>query len=205
MYDDDAIPSIKELNPEHIILHAGTNALNSRKTTSKISKSILDLTNSLRNDTNTIHVSLTVPQNDSLNNKVNEVNSCLRNICQERNIKIINDTDTIDPSKHLNESLFHLNRYGAIDFAKNFKKSLCYLDRRDVGNSEGLHHDKASIPDFVGDTFHCDHNDVLTENGNEVLFLCSEYHSNYLDKLRNNFLATLIQMLLPKIKLFGEL
>ena len=27
---------------------------------------------------------------------------------QQRNIKIINHTDTIDPSKHLNESLFYL-------------------------------------------------------------------------------------------------
>ena len=28
-------------------------------------------------------------------------------MCQQRNIKIINHTDTIDPSKYLSESLFH--------------------------------------------------------------------------------------------------
>ena len=44
-------------------------------------------------------------------------------MCQQRNIKIINHTDTIDPSKHLNESLFYLNRYVAIKFTKKFKKS----------------------------------------------------------------------------------
>ena len=49
-------------------------------------------------------------------------------MCQQRNIKIINHTDTIDPSKHLNESLFHLNRYGAIEFANNFKYFLYNLD-----------------------------------------------------------------------------
>ena len=50
-------------------------------------------------------------------------------MCQQRNIKIIiNHTDTADPSKHLNESLFHLNIYGANEYANNFKKSLCNLD-----------------------------------------------------------------------------
>ena len=43
-------------------------------------------------------------------------------MCQQRNIKVINHTDTIDPSKHLNEGLFHLNRYRVTDFAKKFKK-----------------------------------------------------------------------------------
>ena len=99
-------------------------------------------------------------------------------MCQQWNIKIINPTNTIDPSKHLNESLFHLNRYGAIEFVNNFKKGLCNLDWRDVGNSEGLDHYEANIPDSVRDTFHCDHNEVLSENGDEVSILCSEYHYN---------------------------
>ena len=49
-------------------------------------------------------------------------------LCQQRNIKIINHTVTIDPSKHLNESLFHLNKYGTIEFTNNFKKSLWNLN-----------------------------------------------------------------------------
>ena len=123
-----AKPTIRELNPYHIILHVGTNDLNTEKTASQISKSILDLANSLKNETNTIHVSLIVSRNDHLNNKINEVNSRLINICQQRNIKIINHAYTIDPSKHLNESLFHLNRYVAIELANNFKRFLCNLD-----------------------------------------------------------------------------
>ena len=116
-----AKPTIRELNPDHIILHVGINDLNTEKTACQISNSILDLANSVKNETNTIHVSLTVPRNDHLNNKVNEVNSRLINVCQQGNIKIINHTDTVDPSKHLNESLFPLNRYRAIEFANNFK------------------------------------------------------------------------------------
>ena len=176
MYDH-AKPTIRELNPEDIILHVGTNDLNSEKSASQISKSILDLVNSLKNETNAIHVSLIVSRNDHLNNKVNEVNSCLINICQQWNIKIINHTDTIDLSKHLNESLFHLNRYGAIEFANNFQKNLCNLDWHDIGNSEGLDHYKTNIPDFVRDTFHCDYNKVLSKNG-DMSFLCSEYSYN---------------------------
>ena len=93
-----------------------------------------------------------------------------------KNIKIINHTDTIDPLKHLNESLFHLGRYGAIEFANHFKKILCNLDWCDVGNSEGLDHYEANIPDFVKDTFHYDHKEVLSENREEVSILCSEYN-----------------------------
>ena len=79
MYDH-AKPTIRELNPEHIILDVGTNNISTEKTASPISKSILDLAISLKNETNTIHVSLIVLRNDHLNNKVNEVNSCLINV-----------------------------------------------------------------------------------------------------------------------------
>ena len=37
-----AKPTIRELNPEHIILHVGTNDLNTEKTASQISKLILE-------------------------------------------------------------------------------------------------------------------------------------------------------------------
>ena len=114
MYDH-AKPTITELN------HFGNNDLNTEKKASQVLKLILDLANSLKNETNTIYFSLIVPWNDHLNNNVNEVNSCLINMCQQRNIKIINHTDTIDPSKHVNESLFYWNRYEAIEFADNFK------------------------------------------------------------------------------------
>ena len=77
------IMQIQHLNPEHIILHVDTNGLNTEKTASQVSKSILDLANSLKNETNTIHVSLIVPRNDRLNTKVNEVNSRLINMCQQ--------------------------------------------------------------------------------------------------------------------------
>ena len=73
---------------------------------SQISKSIFDRVNSLKNETNSIYVSLIVLQNDDLNNKVNEINSPLLNMCQQQNITIINHTNIINLSKHLNQVSF---------------------------------------------------------------------------------------------------
>ena len=138
--------SVKIRNPENIIFHVRPNDLNSEKTASLISNPLLDLANYLENETNSIHDSLIVPWNDNLNNNVNEVNGSLINMCQQWNTEMINHTDTIDPSKHLNESHFHLNRYGTMEFAINFKKLLYNLDWFDVTNTEVLDHYEANNP-----------------------------------------------------------
>ena len=90
-------------------------------TASQIAKSIIDLGQSLKTDTNTITISLIVPRYDNLNNKASEVNGRLVNMCKERSISYIDHVDAISPEHHLNESHLHLNRYGTIEFAKNFK------------------------------------------------------------------------------------
>ena len=51
-----------------------------------------------------------------------------KNLCQQWNIKAISHTNTVDPVKHLNESQLPLNKYGTIEFAKNFKNFLCKLN-----------------------------------------------------------------------------
>ena len=100
-------------------------------------------------------------------------------MCQQRNILIINHTDTINISKQLNECLFHLNRCGAYECFKSFKKFSCNLHWRDVDNSGSLGHYEANIPEFVKDMFHCGHNEVLTENGNEVFSRWFRWFSRY--------------------------
>ena len=96
---DHAKPTITEINPEHITLHDGTNDLKSEKIASQKASSITELANSLKNETNSIYVSLIVPTNDNLYNKVSEVNSRLINMCQQRNVKTIGHTSTIDPAR----------------------------------------------------------------------------------------------------------
>ena len=121
-------PTLRDFNPEHIILHVGTNDLNSERTASQIAKSIIDLGQSLKTDTNTITIPLIVPRYDNLNNKASEVNGRLVNMCKERNISYIDHVDAISPEHHLNESHLHLNRYSTIEFAKNFTRYLSELD-----------------------------------------------------------------------------
>ena len=125
---DQVKPTIRDFNPEHIIVHVGSNDLNSEKTASQIASSIIELATSSKNETNKIYISLIVPRYDELNNKVNEVNIRVMNMCHARNIGCINHSDTIDPEQHLNESNIHLNKYGNIEFSKNFTNFLYNLE-----------------------------------------------------------------------------
>ena len=119
-----------------------------------------------------------VPRNDKLYNKVNEVNSHWINMCQQQNIKAISHTNTIDPAKHLNENKLHLNKYGTLEFATNFKNFLYNLNLHDLDNSEGFDEREASFANFVRNTLHSDHNENLSENGSEKSILFSEYDNN---------------------------
>ena len=53
-----------------------------------------------------------------------------------------------------------------------------------MGDNKGLNHYAANLPDFLRDTFHCDHNEVLIENENEVSISCFEYNNNDDNKLK---------------------
>ena len=61
MYDH-VKPTIREFDPNHIILHVGKNEIKSRKTAGHISKPFNDLQLSLKWKTNTVTISLVVPQ-----------------------------------------------------------------------------------------------------------------------------------------------
>ena len=121
-------PTIREFNPNHIILHKGTNKLKSSKTASQISRSVIDLALSLKSETNAVTISLIVPRKDSLNNKAQAVNSRIINMCSERDITFIDHTETIEIERHLNKSKVHLNKSGIIEFAKNACEFLLRLD-----------------------------------------------------------------------------
>ena len=124
---DYAKPTMRDFNPNQIILHVGTNDLNSEKTSSKTANSIIDLRFSLKTDNYDITISLTAPRADNLNNKGNEVNNWLVNMCNQRKIRFINHSDDIQPERHVNDSKIHLNRYGRIAFVKKFTKFLSDL------------------------------------------------------------------------------
>ena len=64
---------VGDFNPDDIILHCGTNDLNSERRASQITRSIIEIALSLKSKDNKISVSLIVPRNDNLNNKASEV------------------------------------------------------------------------------------------------------------------------------------
>ena len=125
---DYANPTLRDNNPEHIILHVGTNDLTTEKTANQISRSIIELGALLKKDTNTVSTSAIVPRSDELDSKTTEVNNGLVLMCQERNIPFLSYSAIIDPSKCLNESKLHFNRQGMKDFAENISGFLAKLN-----------------------------------------------------------------------------
>ena len=65
-----------------------------------------------------------VPRFDDLKNKANEVNHPLILMSEEKNISFLSHDESIDPSKHLNESKLHLNKHGIKIFAEDFSRFL---------------------------------------------------------------------------------
>ena len=125
---DHVKPTIREDTPDNIILHPGTNDLRSEKTSSQIAKAIIELAMLLKTDENSVIVSSIVPRFDNFNNKANEVNNPLVHICRERDIPFISHTESIDPSKYLNESKFHLNFNGVKILAENLSTFLSEIN-----------------------------------------------------------------------------
>ena len=138
---DHVKPTVQDFNPNHIILHCGTNDVSSERTASQIARSIIELALSLKSQDNKILISLVVPRNDNLSNKASEVNSCLVHMYIEQNIPYINHTNSIQPDNHLNESKLHFNRYGAIAFTNSISKFLSeyYCWYHDSSNIDYLH------------------------------------------------------------------
>ena len=125
---DHSKPTLRDDKPDHTILHVGTNDLRTEKTASQIANSIMDLTTSLKNNGNLVIVSGIVPRFDKLNNKATEVNNYLVLMCEERNIPFISHSESIDCSKHVNESKLHVNFNGVKVFAEKFSAFLIKFD-----------------------------------------------------------------------------
>ena len=70
---DHVKPTIRNDEPDHVILHAGKNDFHSEKTASQIAKSITELAMSVKDNDNSVIVFGIVPRNDNLNNKATEV------------------------------------------------------------------------------------------------------------------------------------
>ena len=79
-------PCTREENSDHIILHVGTNDLNSDNSPERVGKSIIELAKNLFHDNRKVTLSGIIPRNDEWNNKAELVNNHLNEMCTSANI-----------------------------------------------------------------------------------------------------------------------
>ena len=105
-------PSLRE-NPDHFILHVGTNDLNTGRSPELIAKSIVDLATTLKGNSRDVSVSNIIVRTDksNLNEKGFEVNAHLTEMWKKRKLNLINRSKKIKPN-HLNRGKLQLNQKG---------------------------------------------------------------------------------------------
>ena len=116
-------PSIRENNPDHIILCVGTIDVPSEKNPQVIAQSIVDLAKTVGNDNLQVTVFSIFQRNDQWSKKVYEVNKVLLNLCKDVNIPFISDS-AIGAKRNLDNSKLHLNIRGSRKLKENFVKYL---------------------------------------------------------------------------------
>ena len=123
----DMLDYIKPTQRDEYLLHVGTNDLSSNKSPEQISLDILHLANSLKLDNNTVIASSIVPRDDENKKKADEVNIILEELCNVNNVGMISRRN-INPKRHLNRSILHLNDAGVSLFVRNFRDFLNNFD-----------------------------------------------------------------------------
>ena len=88
---DYAKPCIREENPDHIILHVGTNDLSSENNAERVGKSIVDLAKSLLSENRKVTISGIIPRNDHWNIKAEEVKNHMKEMCASAKIDYIDN------------------------------------------------------------------------------------------------------------------
>ena len=103
-------PTLRE-NPDHIIIHIGTNDLASNTPAEKVAESIIDLASTLNSDSRSVAISSIIMRNDKHRKKVAQVNRSLKRLYQENNFELINHENTIT-ERYLNGPKLRLNKRG---------------------------------------------------------------------------------------------
>ena len=109
----DYMKSSIRAKPDHIILHVGTNDLQSNATPSEIAEKTTSLVSEMKSNKCEVSISAIIIRTDKpdLNEKGTEVNNALEEMCEEKNIFLIDHSKKLKAS-HLSSSRLHLNRKG---------------------------------------------------------------------------------------------
>ena len=122
----DHVKSVSQDNTDPIVIHIGNNDVSSNKTPETIAKSILDLATSSKSTTCDISLSNILTKKDKHQQKAQEINSYLKELCKEFNIRHIDHEKSIKP-QHLNKSRLHLNKRGTSILLINFMLEISIL------------------------------------------------------------------------------
>ena len=119
--NDYVKPSVR-ISPDHFILHVGTNDLSSDKSSEEITRSIIGLATSIKNEKHDVSISNIIIRADDkkLGEKRCEVNSFLGKLCKEKNYYLIDHSTR----NHLNKGKLHLNQKGTNLLSDIFVKDL---------------------------------------------------------------------------------
>ena len=121
---DDYIKPILRRKPDKLILHVGTNSLKGRETSSRCAQEIKTLTETISKSLPYTELAIssliTRSHDETMKNKVCQVNTELKQLCQQKNWKFIDNANiTVN---ELNRSKIHLNKTGTKILATNFSK-----------------------------------------------------------------------------------
>ena len=116
-------PTKRDFDPGIYILHFDTNDLNLGDTPEEITEHIVNIVTSLKTENNTAVISNIVLHGDSEKEKQETVNKLLVDICQQKEISLI-DHDNINTKRHLNKSILHLHAHEKSVLVKNLKSFL---------------------------------------------------------------------------------
>ena len=116
---DRVKPSLRE---NYIVLHVGTNDLDSDQPPDLIGKSKVDVASSIKNEKH-VTVSNKITRADHFKKKASKVNDYSSKLCVEKNIYLIKDSKTLK-TQHLNGNKLHLNRRGGFILQNTLCKPL---------------------------------------------------------------------------------
>ena len=108
--EDYMKPSLRK-DPNHIILHIGTNNLILDRPSQDIATSTVNLLCSIKGENCDVSISNIILRTDNkkFNQKGQGVNTHLKDMCKDKNIYLIDSTNKIK-AQHLNKDKLHLNK-----------------------------------------------------------------------------------------------
>ena len=119
---DHVKPIIRD-KPDHIIFHVSTNDIPYEKDAGDVAKPIVDLAMSAKSPTCDVSISKIITRKDNHQHKAQIVNNHLKEMCTNKNIKLIDHGKNIK-HQHLNKSKLHLTNRGTNILSTAFAREI---------------------------------------------------------------------------------